>query len=107
MRHSARAGRKLLAKPVVPCWIKAMQFPCNAALVGFFVLSFTARSAELDVPENVVFQRDIEYSNPDEQHLQLNIARPKGGNAANPTILCIHGGGFRAGTREGYNALCV
>jgi acetyl esterase/lipase len=54
-----------------------------------------------------LFQRDLEYANPDDQHLQLNIARPKSASAVCPAILCIHGGGFRAGTREGNNALCV
>ena len=37
------------------------------------------RAAELAVPENVVFERDIEFANPDNQHLQVNIARPKEG----------------------------
>jgi acetyl esterase/lipase len=63
--------------------------------------------AELNIPENVVFERNIEYANPDNQHLQLNLARPKNALNALPAVLCIHGGGFRAGTREGYNGLCV
>jgi acetyl esterase/lipase len=49
----------------------------------------------------------VEFSNPDGQHLKLNIARPKQASGALPAILCIHGGGFRAGTREGYDGLCV
>ena len=64
-------------------------------------------AAELVVPETVVFERDIEYSNPDGQHLQLNLARPKNASAVLPTVLCIHGGGFRAGNRDGNNALCL
>src|SRR5439155_20074937 len=55
----------------------------------------------------VVFERDIAYANPDGQPLQLNLARPKPANAAMPAVLCIHGGGFRAGKREGYDALCL
>src|SRR5205807_5908700 len=43
----------------------------------------------------------------DDQHLQLNLARPKAGNGLMPAVLCIHGGGFRAGHRDGYNALCL
>lgn len=65
------------------------------------------RAADLVIPENVVFERDVEYSNPDGQHLQLNIARPKNPTGALPAVLCIHGGGFRAGTRDGNNALCL
>jgi acetyl esterase/lipase len=58
-------------------------------------------------PDNVVFQKAIEYSNPDGQHLELNLAWPKTGNGPFPAVLCIHGGGFRAGTREGYDSLIV
>src|SRR5205807_3796270 len=60
-------------------------------------------AARPQVPENVVFEGDIEYANPDGQHLQLNLARPKEGAGPFPAVVCIHGGGFRAGNREGYN----
>src|SRR4051812_14924719 len=53
----------------------------------------------LQVPADVTFETGIEYANPDNQHLQLNIARPKSGEWR-PAIVCIHGGGFRKGTRE-------
>ncbi len=65
------------------------------------------RAAELAVPEKVVFERDIEFANPDGQHLQLNLAQPKSGVALRPAVVCIHGGGFRAGKRESYDKLCV
>lgn len=55
--------------------------------------------------EGVVFEKDIEYTNPDNQHLQLNLARPAQGDGPFPAVLCIHGGGFRAGTRDGYDGL--
>jgi acetyl esterase/lipase len=58
------------------------------------------------VPEGVVFEQGIEYANPDGQHLQLDMARPESGEGPFPTVLCIHGGGFRAGTRDGYHDLC-
>lgn len=64
-------------------------------------------AAELVVPDTVVFERGVEFSSIDGQHLLLNIARPKGATEALPAVLCIHGGGFRAGTREGYDGLCV
>jgi acetyl esterase/lipase len=50
-------------------------------------------------------QSGIEYTNPDDQHLKLNMARPAQGDGPFPAILCIHGGGFRAGNREGYDGL--
>ncbi|MSR59151.1 MAG: alpha/beta hydrolase [Planctomycetaceae bacterium] len=66
-----------------------------------------ATAADLDVPAGVLFEKEIEFANPDGQHLQLNLARPKAGNGPFPAIICIHGGGFRAGHRDGYNALCL
>jgi acetyl esterase/lipase len=76
---------------------------------AIFVLAAVgaASAAELVVPEDVDFKRDIEYANPDGQSLQLNLARPKHANGVMPAVLCIHGGGFRAGKREGYDALCL
>jgi acetyl esterase/lipase len=59
------------------------------------------------VPESVVFEPDVEYANPDGQHLKLDLARPKQGDGPFPAVLCIHGGGFRAGSRQGYDALCI
>ncbi|MEI6714652.1 MAG: alpha/beta hydrolase [Verrucomicrobiota bacterium] len=63
-------------------------------------------AAELAIPEGVKFERGVEFSNPDEQHLQVNIAQPEGPGPF-PAIVCIHGGGFRAGKRESYDALCL
>jgi len=65
------------------------------------------RAADLSIPDEVIFERSIEYCNPDNQHLQLNLARPKASPHPCAAVLCIHGGGFRAGTREGYDKLCL
>lgn len=53
-----------------------------------------------------VFETAIEYANPDSQHLLLDMARPAEGSGPFPAVLCIHGGGFRAGKREGWDAMC-
>jgi acetyl esterase/lipase len=63
--------------------------------------------ARPDVPDGVAFEPDVEYANPDGQHLQLDLARPRSGDGPFPAVLCIHGGGFRAGKRQGYDALCL
>src|SRR5580704_10264739 len=78
-----------------------------AALMSFVAPCETSVAKSPSVPEGVIWQVGIEYSNPDDQHLQLNLARPKIGDGPFPAVLCIHGGGFRAGTRDGYDDLCM
>lgn len=75
-------------------------------MIGVLSL-FSPVFAQETVPAGVEFEKNIEYSNPDDQHLQLNMARPKDGAGPFPAVICIHGGGFRAGTREGFNGLCL
>lgn len=79
----------------------------SASFAYFLTLGSFAIAAEPTIPDSITFERGIEFSNAADQHLQLNIARPKNATGALPTILCIHGGGFRAGTREGYDKLCL
>ncbi len=74
---------------------------------ALLAISLNASAADPVVPDNVLFERNIEFANPDGQHLQLNIARPKNATGLMPAVVCIHGGGFRAGSREGYNKLCL
>src|SRR4051794_29332914 len=62
-------------------------------------------AAELTVPGDVVFERDIAYA--PATGMQLNLARPTTGQGPFPAVVCIHGGGFRAGTREEYDPLCI
>jgi acetyl esterase/lipase len=76
-------------------------------LTAALALTLTARAAEQPIPDDVTFERGVEFANPDNQHLQLDIARPKKADAALPAVICIHGGGFRAGKRESYDPLCV
>ena len=63
----------------------------------------------LSVPptaDEIVFEAGIEFSKAGEESLQLNLARPKAEGARRPAVLCVHGGGFRAGKREGWDARC-
>src|SRR5882672_11182496 len=78
-----------------------------SALLCLTIAQLIAAGADLNVPENILFQSGIEYANPDNQHLQLNIARPKNSDSMLPCVLCIHGGGFRAGNRDAYNPLLI
>lgn len=87
-------------------------FKLTHALIGFLALVSSApaqatKTAELKVPDSVVFETGVEYANPDGQHLKMNIARPKDAKGPRPAVLCIHGGGFRAGNRESYDRLVL
>ena len=55
--------------------------------------------------EDVIHERDITYSNVGSR-VALDIVRPKSITASDrlPTVLFVHGGGFRAGNRESYLA---
>jgi acetyl esterase/lipase len=64
-------------------------------------------AAKLAVLPGVAFEPDLEYANPDGQHLRLDLARPRTGEGPFPAIVCIHGGGFRAASRQCYNGLCL
>jgi len=76
-------------------------------LIGALVIPSSLSLGAEDVPNDVIFEKGIEYSNPDSEHLKLNLARPKEGAGPFPAIICIHGGGFRAGSRDGYDKLCM
>lgn len=78
-----------------------------AGIICCFVAVATTAIAAPNVPDSVIWEEGIEYTNPDDQHLQLNLARPKTGEGPFPAIICIHGGGFRAGKRDGYDNLCI
>lgn len=98
VRPETRPGR-VPALLMLTAWIVLAATPCPAQT--------KPKAQELKVPDSVAFERGVEYANPDGQHLKLDLARPKAGDGPFPAVLCIHGGGFRAGSREGYDALCV
>ena len=75
------------------------------SLVAGLLSLLCSAAAQLRAAE-IVFEEGIEYANPDNQHLQLNLARPKEAAGKLPAVVCIHGGGFRAGDRKGYDGLC-
>jgi len=82
-------------------------FARSFTLFALFALSSPViAQPKLTVPDGVEWETGIEYTNPDGQHLQLNMARPKG-DGPFPAVVCIHGGGFRRGSRDSYNAVCL
>src|SRR6476659_8376685 len=81
--------------------------PTIAVSFLILVIAAAASAADLPIPDGVTFEKGIEFENPDNQHLQVDLASPKEGAGPFPAIVCIHGGGFRAGTRESYDKLCL
>jgi acetyl esterase/lipase len=77
-----------------------MPFRAAPFLFALFFVTCAAVAAEPKL------EAGIEYANPDNQHLQLNLAQPADGAGPFPAVICIHGGGFRAGKREGWDAVC-
>ena len=57
------------------------------------------------IPDDLTATLDVEYSRVGER-VAMDIIRPKT-PGPNPTILAIHGGGFRAGSRASYIPLCI
>src|SRR5215470_12844191 len=70
---------------------------------------FAQPPAGFSVPKELIWEPDLEYSIAGGKgyRLALDVVRPR--EAANPlpAIVCIHGGGFRAGNREHYLPLCL
>ena len=73
-----------------------------ALLVALFTLFLRAHPSLAEI----LFEEGIEYARPEGQPLHLNLARPKDVTGKLPAVVCIHGGGFRAGDRKGWNDRC-
>ena len=77
-----------------------------AAFLAFTIVTFGTSQVRSAEEENIGWETGIDYAHPDGEPLQLNLAQPKTGDGPYPAVLCIHGGGFRAGKRESYDQLC-
>jgi len=81
----------------------------TAALLLILTASLPAQQPKRPaMPDNVIFEPDLEYAPAVGGKLALDIVRPRDNTGApHPAVLCIHGGGFRAGNRESYLPLCI
>jgi acetyl esterase/lipase len=74
----------------------ALRAFCVAALC--FGVAVRASAAENPVPDDIAFEpRDRIPPRQTEHRCKLNLARSKKGEGPFPAVVCIHGGGFRAG----------
>ncbi len=68
---------------------------------------FAQSPASPQIPDSVVVERDVEYT-PLGGGQKMDILRPRENNSApHPAVLLVHGGGFRAGSKEGYLPLAI
>ncbi len=59
------------------------------------------------IPDSVLADREVEYSSVGGRQT-MDIIRPRDASSTpRPTVLLVHGGGFRGGTKEGYITLAV
>jgi acetyl esterase/lipase len=79
----------------------------SAGLATLLAAVAGAADVKIEVPDDVIFEQGIEYARPGGEPLALDLARPKMAKALVPAIVCIHGGGFRAGNREYHDQLCI
>ena len=58
------------------------------------------------IPEDLTLDAAVAYAQDDPQQV-MDIVRPRNNPSRLPAVLCIHGGGFRAGSRKGFVQQCV
>lgn len=72
-----------------------------APAVALVFASTLAAQQAPEPPENVRLQEGIEYSNVGGR-MAMDVVTPKSGDGPFPAVVCIHGGGFRAGSRKSF-----
>ena len=79
--------------------------PCLLALLA--AASTLIAQTVPPMPATVIHEAGVEYSNVGER-LLMDIVRPRAASTdARPTVLLIHGGGFRAGNRQSYLPVAI
>src|SRR3989454_7469457 len=79
------------------------------ALLLMLAASLAGQQAKIPaMPDNVIYEPNLDYATAVGGKLAMDIVRPRDSSGApHPTVLCIHGGGFRAGARQSYLPLCI
>lgn len=73
----------------------------------FYCASVVLAQAPPTIPNTVVHVPDIEYSNVG-QRVAMDIVHPRAAaSGKRPAVLLVHGGGFRAGTRQSYLPVAI
>jgi len=76
-------------------------------LLAFAAAAFAQTPNAPKIPDTVLADRDVAYSNVGGKQT-MDVIRPRDASTTpRPAVLLVHGGGFRAGTKEGYIPLAV
>ena len=61
------------------------------------------------IPDDVIWEPAIEYAAAGAKtvNLMMDVVRPRKQSGRLPAVVCIHGGGFRRGSRDSYLPLCI
>lgn len=78
----------------------------SAAFLAILGLALAQAPAPVtaDNSSAIVVEKAITYGKGGDVDLQLDLARPQEGPGPFPVIVCIHGGGWKAGTRQSLDA---
>lgn len=68
-----------------------------ALIAGYFVAQAFAAA---EPPATVYVEKDVVYAKVDGKELKMDMARPKVGDGPFPAVICIHGGGWKAGDKS-------
>ncbi len=91
---------------------KAVRFLLGLSLAAIAVLPALGLASSIlgrmlnrtpEPPDSIFFDKDIAYTRIDGKPLLLDLARPKTGAGPFPAIVCIHGGGWRAGDKSEFH----
>jgi acetyl esterase/lipase len=75
--------------------------PKSILFFAFLSASAFAWQQTPKVPDDVTIESAVAYAQADPQQV-MDIVRPRNVSGKLPAVLCIHGGGFRAGSRKGF-----
>jgi acetyl esterase/lipase len=82
----------------------SLQFHANMprTICLAFLLALGLAAQEIPTPPaDVILQTDIDYSRVGGR-LAMDVVMPRAGKGPFPAVICIHGGGFRAGNRASF-----
>lgn len=78
----------------------------RAILLLFAVICAVRAQTNVSVPDDVTAERGVVYSTVGEPQ-EMDIFLPKAAGGKRPAVLLVHGGGFRAGAKDGYVSLAI